>query len=176
METSLTPISNLIARVRQPFIGALAIFAVFSALLLQGAKAGPTIDLPGYGFEIEALDAQVGDATATALMMFLPMTEGFGPNINVNIQPYKGTMAEYAKLSRGQFEGMKWKVVSERLTPEGEWRIEYSGSMNGEDLHFYARALPKNDHVYLVTATAKESQWAAVGAKLRRHVDSLKLK
>ncbi len=142
---------------------------------LPHAGAG-TIDLPQYGFEIEALDGEPGGATTTAILMFLPVSEGFAPNINVNIQPYKGTIKEYAALSKGQFVEMKWKILSEEQKSEDEWRAEYAATTKSGDLHFYARALKKGDRVYLVTATAKESQWAALQAKLRKHVDSLKLK
>jgi hypothetical protein len=135
-----------------------------------------TIDLPQYGFEIDALDAEPGGAPTTAIMMFLPVNDGFAANINVNIQPYKGTMKEYAALSKGQFEEMKWKVISSEEKGADEWRAEYAATTKSGDLHFYARALKKGDHVYLVTATAKESQWASLQAKLRKHVDSLKLK
>jgi PsbP len=151
---------------------------VLSLLLtsfLPRAGAG-TIDLPQYGFEIDALDAEPGAATTTAIMMFLPVSEGFAANINVNIQPYKGTIKEYAALSKGQFSEMKWKVVSDEQKGEDEWRAEYAATTKSGDLHFYARALKKGDRVYLVTATAKESQWASVQAKLRKHVDSLKVK
>ena len=152
------------------------ILTVLLAPLLPCAL-GNTIDLPSYGFEIEALDGQAGDETVAALMMLLPPTDGFAANINVNIQPYKGSAKDYAKLSTGQFEQMKWKVITEELKGENEWRAEYTGALKaGEQLHFYARALSKNGHVYLVTATAKESQWATAGAKLRKHVDSMKLK
>ena len=153
--------------------------AVVLSLLLPSfvprASAG-TIDLPQYGFEIDALDSDPGGATATAILMFLPAADGFAPNINVNIQPYKGTIKEYAALSKGQFAEMKWKVLSEEQKGEDEWRTEYSATTKSGDLHFYARALKKGDRVYLVTATAKESQWTALQAKLRKHVDSLKLK
>ena len=163
-------------RLLHPFTSAFGFLALLFSPLLPGAQGG-TVDLPGYGFEIEALDAQAGNEPVAALVMFLPATDGFGPNINVNIQPYKGSVKDYAKLSTGQFEQMKWKVITGEVTGENEWRVEYTGALKaGEQLHFYARALSKDGHVYLVTATAKESQWATVGAKLRKHVDSMKLK
>lgn len=173
---ALTLLLKPTARLLRRFTGAMGILALLFSSLLPGARGG-TVDLPGYGFEIEALDAQAGKEPITALMMFLPATDGFGPNINVNIQPYNGSVKDYAKLSTGQFEQMKWKVITGEVIGENEWRVEYTGALKaGEQLHFYARALAKDGHVYLVTATAKESQWAAVGAKLRKHVDSMKLK
>jgi len=154
---------------------ATAVLALLLTPFLPPAGAN-TIDLPQYGFEIDALDAAPGSATIQALIMFLPVNDGFAANVNVNIQPYKGSMKEYAALSRGQFEEMKWKILSEENKGENEWTIEYAATTKSGDLHFYGRALHKGDHVYLVTATAKESEWAFLQAKLRKHVDSLKLK
>ena len=151
------------------------ILALILTPFLPRAGAG-TIDLPQYGFEIEALDSEPAGPTTTAIMMFLPVSEGFAANVNVNIQSYKGTMKEYVALSKGQFTQMKWTVVSEEQKGEDEWRAEYTATTKTGELHFYARALRKGDRIYLATATAKESQWAAVQAKLRKHVDSLKLK
>lgn len=136
-----------------------------------------TVDLPQYGFSIEALDAAPSRAAATtALMTFLPPSEGFAPNINVNIQPYSGDIASYAAMSKGQFETMKCTVVSEKQVGGNEWVVEYTGSMQGSGLHFYARAISKSGKVYLVTGTAKETQWSAVSELLRKHVDSFQVK
>jgi hypothetical protein len=163
------------ARPTPIFQSAAVILALLFAPCLQRAEAG-TLDFPLYGFEIEALDAAPGAETAPALAMSLPGVRGFAANINVNIQPYKGTMKEYVALSKGQFGQMKWKVIAEETKGDAEWRAEYSATMNGNSMHFYSRALQKGDHVYLVTATAEESQWAGLQARLRKHVDSMKLK
>jgi hypothetical protein len=134
------------------------------------------VDLPEYGFSIDLLDAVPASGATTALMTFLPVTDGFAPNINVNIQTFTGTLADYAALSKKQFADMQWTVIDEKLTGDTEWRAEYKGPMQGNDMHFYARAIPKNGKVYLVTASAKESQWSAVAEKLRTHADSFKAK
>jgi len=135
-----------------------------------------TIDLPVYGFEIDALEAPVGQAPVSALMTFLPVSDSFGPNINVQIQPYAGTMAEYATVSKGQFDQMKWTVVSENMVGDTGWVVEYKGSMQGRDLHFYARAYAKDGKVYLATGVTTETQWPTLGATIRKHVDTFKLK
>ena len=139
------------------------------------SEAG-TIDLPVYGFQLDGLEAQPVDVPTSAVMTFLPVTDGFAPNINVQIQPYAGAMKDYVDMSKQQFVAMKWKVVSEKAIGDNEWVAEYAGPLQGNDLHFYARALSKNGKVYLVTGTAKESQWSAVGGTIRKHVDSFKLK
>jgi hypothetical protein len=152
----------------------LIVLASLCALLLPAFAN--TIDLPKYGFSIEALDADSGNTSATPLILFLPGTEGFAPNINVNIQPFPQSMKDYATLSRSQFEQMKWKIITEKMISDTEWMVEYQGPLEGNDLHFYARAVAKNGKVYLTTGSAKETQWATSGPVIRKHVDSFKLK
>jgi hypothetical protein len=149
--------------------------AIFSLAICSQLGAA-TIELPLYGFQIDAFDA-APDASAptTVLQTLLPATEGFAPNIIVQIQPYTGTIKDYATLSRKQFEQMKWNVISDQQSGDNEWNVEYTGSLQGADLHFYARAVSTNGKVYLVTGTAKESQWKTVSDTLRKHVDSFKL-
>jgi photosystem II reaction center protein PsbP len=149
--------------------------ALFSCATFFQARAA-TIELPLYGFQIDALDAVPDAASTTALQLCLPATEGFAPNINVQIQPYTGLIKDYATLSKQQFEDMKWKVISEKQVSDNEWSVEYTGSMGDSDLHFYARAISKNGKVYLATAAAKVTQWATVSDTLRQHVDSFKVK
>lgn len=135
-----------------------------------------TIDLPVYGFEIEALEAPVGQTPVSALMTFLPVSDSFAPNINVQIQPYAGTMAEYVALSKGQFDQMKWTIVSEKMLGDDGWVAEYKGPMQGRDLHFYVRAFSRDGKVYLATGVTAETQWPTLGATIRKHVDTFKLK
>jgi hypothetical protein len=133
-----------------------------------------TIDLPLYGFQIESLDAKVDSPPpAKALIMFLPESDGFQPNINVLIQPYNGTINDYIAVTKEQFEQIQCKVISEHLKGENGWIVEYSVG-GGHDLHCYGQAVSKSSKIYLVTATAKESQWATVGDTLRKRVDSFK--
>jgi hypothetical protein len=153
-------------------IGVAAWFSLAICSRLQAA----TIELPLYGFQIDAFDAAPDASTpTTVLQTLLPETEGFAPNIIVQIQPYTGTIKDYATLSRKQFEQMKWNVISDQQSGDNEWSVEYTGSLQGADLHFYARAVSTNGKVYLVTATAKESQWPKVSDALRKHADSFKL-
>jgi PsbP len=134
------------------------------------------IDLPEYGFVIDAIDAAPGSGPTTALMMFLPVSDGFAPNVSVNIQPYPDSIKDYISLSKGQFQRMNLTIVEEKQTGDNEWSVEYKGPAQGIDIHFYARAVIKDGMVYLTTATAKESQWSSVGETLRKHVDSFKTK
>ena len=148
--------------------------AIFSLAICSQLGAA-TIELPLYGFQIDVLDSAPDASTpTTVLQSFLPATDDFAPNIIVQIQPYTGTLKDYAALTKRQFEQMKWKVISDQESGDNEWSVEYSGSLQGTDLHFYARAVATNGKVYLITATAKESQWTTVSDTLRKHVASFK--
>jgi hypothetical protein len=137
-----------------------------------GKKADP-LKFPKCGFAIAPLD-EVGEGSVQALMMFMPASDGFAPNVNVQIQEFAGTMEDYRTLSVKQFAEMKLKVISDQLA-EGVFTTEYSGTMQGHALHFCAKAIGRNGKVYLATGTAPEGQWKAVGAKLKACVDSLNL-
>ena len=150
--------------------------ALYSAAILTSVTAA-TIDLPQYGFTIDVLDAPPSATMATtAFVSFLPATEGFAPNLNVSIQPYSEGITSYITLSKSQFKQMNWTIVTEKQNRESEWIVEYIGPMQGNDLHFYARAVAHRGKVYLVTATAKETQWISVSGSLRNAVDGFKIK
>ena len=153
-----------------------ALFALGLASLIHPAFAAP-VELPQYGFKIEPLDAAApSETTVTALATFLPPSDGFAPNINVQIQPYAGTIKDYAELSKGQFDQFKLRVLASEFKGDREWAAEYEGPLQGTLLHVYARAISKDGKIYLVTATATPAQWAVVGARLKKHVDSFATK
>ena len=151
--------------------------SLFVGLGIFTTVGATTIDLPQYGFTMEALDGPPSaTAPTTALMTFLPVSDGFAPNINVNIQPYSENITSYIAMSKDQFKKMNWVILAEKQNGETECILEYTGLMKGKDLHFYARAIANSGKVYLVTAAAKESQWNTVSEILRRNVDGFKLK
>lgn len=141
------------------------------SLTLSLTTASPTLEFPQYGFEIDTLEAPGPVNTTTqALIMFLPASEGFAPNINVQIQTFPYSFKQYQDVSKKQFAELKWKMLSEKL--EGNrWTIEYTG----DELRFYAVIIKHNNLIYLATGCARESQWADVGEIIRKRVDSFKV-
>ena len=127
------------------------------------------------GFSIAPLEAKPGDTPYQALMMFLPAKADFAANVNVQIQPFTGTIKDYAEISREQFKTMHWTLVRETPVGTNALIFEYTGSMQGAKLHWYAKAEYVGDKVYLVTATAPDAQWKEVSAKLIACVDSFKV-
>ena len=129
---------------------------------------------PGHGFTIAPLEAPSDTDNVQALIMMLPPTQGFAPNVNVQVQLYAGTMADYSSLSDSQFKTLKFSVRKRSMTEESVF-WEYTGRAAGGKMHWYARAFLGDGRVYLVTATALESQWGEVGDPLKACVDSFRL-
>ncbi len=134
------------------------------------------LDFPQSGFQIDALEAPKGNVPTSPLVMCLPASDGFAPNVNVTMQPFVGTMEDYITLSKQEFDQVKWTVVAENKDGDRMWKVEYTDPNPSNPLHFYAKAVSTGKYVYLVTATAKETQWKAVGDQLKACVDSFKVK
>jgi hypothetical protein len=138
--------------------------------VLRFDNEGFTID--STGLQVKSKDPQTNAYGTLAAFLYLPPTQGFAPNVNVLIQDVSNTIKEYADLSKEQFKSANLTLLNDNLVGDGEWACEYSGNLQGKDLHFYARALKKGDKVYLITATATPEQWDSVFPKLKSCVDS----
>lgn len=126
------------------------------------------------GFSIETLDQKPSPAGAAPLQMSLSPVNGFSGNVNVQIQPYPGTLKEYVSLSESQFVQMGLKTISSTSTNDTA-TFEYTGVMNGYDLHFYAKVFKKGNLFYLATATDLSSEWPKNKIKLMSVINSFKL-
>jgi len=124
------------------------------------------------GFSIAPLEAPKGQRTQQVLMMFMPTAGDFTPNVNVQIQPYDGSLEDYVKLSLKQFESANLKVVQQGRTKDSGVLFEYQGEIQNRRLHWYAKAQKSQGQVYLVTATALEEHWAEVAPNLKNCVES----
>ena len=141
---------------------------------LQAADSGQRLHFPAAGFSIAPLDAPVDQATRQAVVMLLPAIEGFSANVNVQIQPYSGSLEEYRALTQKQFKEAAVKVIVEKKLGKSVVIYEYSGEIRGQLVHCYARAVKSGEHVYLATATAAEAQWPKQSARLKACVDSFR--
>jgi hypothetical protein len=150
--------------------------AVCAVCLVCLAAAGPShLHFESRGFSIDELDSGPGEVPHQTMLMFLPPSEGFAANVNVQIHPFKGTIKQYAVLSQQQFAASKFKVLKATSTEAHTVRFEYTGTVQGRNLHWYVKAISNGRRVYLATASAKEEQWEAVAEKLKACVDSLAL-
>ena len=127
-----------------------------------------------HGFSIEPPAGHDYTQVQQVVALALPTVGGFSPNVNVQVQPFKGTMEEYLTLTRGQFKANGVKMIVEKHDARSA-ALEFSGPFGGQDLHWYSRAFLAKNGVILATATASEAQWPRLGATLRQSVDSLRL-
>jgi hypothetical protein len=140
-------------------------------LRLGGQPA--TANFPEYGFCIQPLDTAPGNRTMQTLMMFLPVSQDFTPNVNVEIEPATGAFADFVDSTKKQFEQMGVKFLTDKTPNPNEWIAECAGQMQTKSVHWYIHAVYTGKSIYLATGTALEVQWAEWGDKMRKCVDSL---
>jgi hypothetical protein len=148
------------------------ILALFCAVLTLTAAAA---DYPYYGSQLADLDALIAKEPQNVLIVKFDESDGFTANINIQIKRFPGTMKEYIEISHKEYDQLfdkKWSTPSENQKGEKEYLVELMGTAKGREFHFYVRAVKHEEKVYLITATALQSQWATVGDKMRRYVDS----
>lgn len=142
---------------------------------LHSAVAAERLIFKKAGFSIDLLDTDPKDASAQVVVMSMPPEEGFASNVNVQIQAYEGSLDDYLDLSKQQFLTMNLKLLTERKSDDSTATLEYSGTLHGKELHWYARIMRSDGRIYLATATALESRWKQHAAELKACVDSLRL-
>jgi hypothetical protein len=147
--------------------------SIFLALTSHGQPTN-RLHFPTTGFSIAPLEAPPGESPQQALMMFLPVMDGFSANVNVQIQPYVGAIDEYLALSLQQFKTAGLKLLQQKTPGKSVAVFEYTGEVKGRLLHWYARAEKSAGKVYLVTAAAPDEQWSRVADKLKACVDSFR--
>lgn len=146
---------------------------LLSALLFSTANAS-TLTFPDSAFSIDSLDATPTLAGGSPLTMRLPAQNGFAPNVNVQIQPYPGTLKQYVELSVSQFSQYGLNVIQSDIK-NNIATLEYTGVIQGLNAHYYANASKKGNFVYLVTATDSIQNWNNSSQKLIKTVNSFKL-
>ena len=153
------------------------LFVALSLILAARAPAAESTNLlrfPVGRFSIAPLEGTPGESIQQPLIMCLPAKQGFAANVNVQVQPFGGGLEEYKDITMKQFKDRDLKVITAKLVGNSELLLEYSGQFQAHELHWYARALKSGEHVYLVTATGLEDQWAEQGTQLKHCVDSFK--
>jgi len=150
----------------------IVLFVAMLPLYLPAADSTNRLRFPLARFSIATLESPAGPTPHMPLTMSLPAVDKFAANVNVQIQPYEGTIEEYEALTLKQFKDFGLKVIERKKVGKLVIVFHYSGELQGRLLHWYARAEKSGDHVYLVTATTGEGQWAEQAAKLKACVDS----
>ena len=143
-------------------------------VLSANAYSG-TLVFDAAGFSIKALDAPPGVSGGQPLQMLLPASNGFSANVNIQIQPYTGTLVQYKNISDSQFKQYGFKQIVSKVSNDSVV-FEYTGTMSGKKLHWYSRAYKRDGFIYLVTATEQDVYWPKTKNKLMSVVDSFKLR
>jgi len=145
------------------------------AVPLQAQTAPAKLIFPGHRFSIAPLEEISATSSYVVLFMNLPPTENFSPNVNVMVQQYQGTLEDFKILSETQFVEQKWVLIRSEVREGKALVLEYAGAYNGVDMHWYSRVLKRGGQVFLVTCTARESQWGKLSPRLVGAVDSFTL-
>lgn len=124
-----------------------------------------------YNFEPPEFPDQIG---GQVFQYYLPANNGFAANVNLQIQPFDGSLEEYEALSVSQFEEMDIEVLQLERTGN-ELLIEYRGAMQNTELHWYARVLKRDSLYYVLTATALAERWSEEQDALVDSVHSFEL-
>lgn len=152
---------------------ALAIISICLASSVQSIAS--ELRFESLGFTIQPLENTSEVKPFQALLLFLPTSDNFAPNTNVQIQEFDGTIQEYLALTKSQFQQANLTFIKTPTINSNQVLLEYTGDIGQGPLRWYARAIKHGNTVYLVTATAKASQWSTVSEKLIRNVQSFKL-
>lgn len=144
------------------------IFLLFSTTALAGGK------YENDHFSINAL-VSPNIKGSQPLIMMLPATGGFSPNVNIMVQHFTDSLKEYADLSVRQFKQLNLRTIQLKRT-KSHVVFEYSGDMQGRHLHWFAMAYKKGSNVFLITATCPESEWHIHSKTLVACVKSFRLK
>lgn len=156
----------------------LAILTVCALLAPSSARADEPLRFKAHGFSIQPLPSKGGaQASAQVLLMAMPAEGGFAPNVNVQVQAYAEGIDAYVKLSKSQFLQLGIKLIADKKLGADAVSFEYTGPMQGRELHWFAKAFQAKGKplIYLVTATATAEQWPSVGPTLKANVESFKL-
>ncbi len=145
----------------------------FGIALAQSKTPESRLVFPTSGFSIAALDAPNAATTYQALVMTLPASAGFAPNVNVQVQPFPGDFASYMSLSEEQMSKIGWTIISKKADAHSA-TYEFKGLYQQRQLHWYSKAVAGKGKIYLVTATAAEEQWAEVSEALKASVESIR--
>ena len=106
---------------------------LMSAAVAMGAET--TFNSAEYGFTIKPPVQEKWSGSGVVATFMLPPIAGFSDNVNVMVQEYAGTLAEYDQLTKKQFEQNGMTLLASQLAKE-VLIYEYSGKFQGRALHW----------------------------------------
>lgn len=145
--------------------------ALFGLLSSVSVQAQQPVESTDFEFNPPSFPREVG---GQVFQYFLPPADGFAANVNLQIQPYEGSLADYEALSVQQFEQFDFNVLDISRS-DSEILFEYRGDMQGTEFHWYSRVIKEGNYFYVVTATALADRWETERASLVDSVQSFRL-
>jgi hypothetical protein len=133
--------------------------------------AGAALTFSEHSFAIDPPTGHDGGQNQQVVTMALPPINGFAPNVSVQVQPFKGTLAQYDALTLSKFKQSGVAILAQKRDAKAI-AYEYRGLYQGQTMHWYLRAFATAHGIVLSTATATDAQWSLVGNALRQSVDS----
>lgn len=141
------------------------------SLSASSAVLAQAVESTDFEFTPPSFPREVG---GQVFQYFLPAADGFAANVNLQIQPYEGSLEDYEALSVQQFEQLDFEML-DLARGENELIFEYTGSMQGTEFHWFSRVLKEGNYFYVVTATALAERWDTEREALVESVDSFRL-
>jgi hypothetical protein len=146
----------------------------------QAATARATYVDPTYKFTIQApaFPKVAADGMVIPVSFQAPPQDGFGPNVNVIVQPLKTTRKDFRDSTAAQFEQAGIELKSERMvTVSGREAVDwdYENELQGRRLRFLQRAIIAEDRVLIATCTAPAEAFPKYEAAFRQSLASFKL-
>ena len=151
------------------YMGIVILFSIFAQA--QG-KNNYVSTCYGFSMNVPSVKDNINISHQIAFF-FLPMSDGFAPNVNVQIQAFEGTIDDYDRISTNQFKSFSFILIS-RMIKKDFIIYEYKGITQEKKMHWYQKAVKKENHIFLITATALETQWMITKTSLIDSVDSFK--
>jgi hypothetical protein len=146
--------------------------SILGLCILAANEAPKKLHFPTHGYSIAPLEAPSDAASTTLMMMFLPAADGFAPNVNVIVQHSNASLAEYINQMKQECDKLNWTIVKTDKINDNTVIFEYTGVMQGRELHWYAKAVKQRTRVFVATATSTEKGWHDNSPKLQSSVDS----
>ena len=133
-----------------------------------------------YGFSLETprFAAREANGRSIPLMVFGPAKNNFSDNLNVMVMDKAGGREKYRGLNSAELAQKGFKVVEDKdATVSGRDAIvlEYTGRIQGRDMHFLSLGVLDKEQTYLFTYTASEDTYKNVAAEFRASLESIKI-
>lgn len=150
-----------------------------AATPVSAAADGKLVDERyGYSFDVPALGEGTKEGAVTRSVVLGPASEGFAPNLNVQVQYASTDRDAFVALSRRQFASLGVELgETSKLEVSGlpAALMAYRGDLGSGVLEYLALAVVGEDRVWLATCSMTPAQFRRLGAECRKSLLSLRI-